>query len=92
MASHVATTALLLAQNGLRSNIRASNFKKFPGGACPKTPLVLHTCLFIHAYIHISWTLHVTSLIVMPTAKGEDCHVQYSVVQKLQQLIVYCHV
>ena len=52
-ASHVATTALLLFQNDLRSNLRASNFKKFPGGACPKTSLVLHACLLLHAYIHI---------------------------------------
>ena len=43
-ASRVATTALLLSQNGLRSNLRASNFKKFSGGACPQTPLLLHSC------------------------------------------------
>ena len=30
--------ALLLSQNGPRSNFRASNFSKFPGGACPQTP------------------------------------------------------
>ena len=48
--SHVATTALLLSQNGLRSNLRASNFWKFSGGACSQTPLVLHAyaCLYIH--------------------------------------------
>ena len=40
--SHVATTALLLSLDGLRSNLRASNFKKFHGGACPQTPLELH--------------------------------------------------
>ena len=31
--SHVAITALLMSQNGLRSNLRASNFEKFPEGA-----------------------------------------------------------
>ena len=41
-ASHVATTALLMSQNGLRSNLRASDFQTFPGRACPQTPLVLH--------------------------------------------------
>ena len=30
--------------------------------------------------------------VVMPTVKAEDCHVEYNVAQKLQQLIVYCHV
>ena len=28
----------LLFQNGLRSNLRASKFQKFPRGACPQTP------------------------------------------------------
>ena len=46
----VATTALVLSQNGLRSTLRASDFQKFPGGACPQTPLVLH------AYAQITQT------------------------------------
>ena len=58
-ASHVATTALLPSQNGLRSNLRASNFSKFPGGACPQTPLVLHA----YACIHSKLDLHVTPLL-----------------------------
>ena len=34
-ASHLATTTLLPSQNGLRSDLRACNFKKkFSGGAC----------------------------------------------------------
>ena len=41
-----ATSALLLSQNGLTSNLRAS---KFPGGACPKSPLVLHSYIQILA-------------------------------------------
>ena len=28
----------------------------------------------------------------MPTVRAEDCHVEYNVAPKLQQLIVYCHV
>ena len=28
-------------------------FLKFPGGAHPQNPLVLHACLLLHAYIHI---------------------------------------
>ena len=41
LASHVATTILVLFQNGLRSNLRASNFWKFPGGAYTHvTPLL----------------------------------------------------
>ena len=46
-ASHVATTILLLFQNGLRSNLRASDFF---WGSMPPDPLVL---LFMHAYIHM---------------------------------------
>ena len=42
--SHVATMALLLSQNGLRSNLRASNFYNFPEGACPQTPTL--ACLW----------------------------------------------
>ena len=38
-ASYVATTALLLSQNGLRSMQSQSIY--FLGGACPQTPLVL---------------------------------------------------
>ena len=45
--SHVATTALLVSQNGLRSNLRASNFQKFSGGACLS---VACSCM---QYIHI---------------------------------------
>ena len=39
-------TALLLSQNGLRSNLRhlISNW----GGACPPTPLLLHAYTHIH--------------------------------------------
>ena len=47
-------TALLLSQNGTRSNLRASNFLKFPGGACPQTPLVLHAYAYIHAHIYVT--------------------------------------
>ena len=36
---------MLLSQNALRSNLRASNFQKFPGGACPSLPhLCMRTC------------------------------------------------
>ena len=49
----VTTMALLLLKNGPRSNLRASNFYKFPGGASPQTPLVSRACLLIYAYIHI---------------------------------------
>ena len=52
-ATGVATTALLLSQNGLRSYLRSSNFKKFPGGACPHTSLVLHVYACIHAYMQV---------------------------------------
>ena len=39
MDSYVATTALLLSQNGLRSNLRASNFlKNFLGEHAPDRP------------------------------------------------------
>ena len=32
--------------NGLRSDVRAPNFKNFTVGACPQTPLIcLHLCL-----------------------------------------------
>ena len=43
-ASQVAIMAVFLSQNGLRRNLRACNFKKFAGGACPQTPLLLHAC------------------------------------------------
>ena len=46
-AMYIATTALLLSQNGLRSNLTASNF---PGEACPRTP---QSCMLLHAYIQI---------------------------------------
>ena len=52
-ASHVATTALVLSQNGLRSNLRASSFYKFPGRVCAQTPLVLHAWMLMHAYMHL---------------------------------------
>ena len=42
VANHVASTALFLSQNGLRSNLRESNFIKFHEGACSQTPLVFH--------------------------------------------------
>ena len=41
---HVATTALLLLQNSLRSNLRAFNYQRFL--------LVLHAYACIHAYTH----------------------------------------
>ena len=44
-ASHVAITALLLSQNGLRSNLRASNLEKFPKGQWSQTALILHALL-----------------------------------------------
>ena len=31
-------------------------------------------------------------VIGMPTVRAEDCHAEYNVAPKLQQLIVYCHV
>ena len=47
----VATTALLLSKNGPRSNLRLSNFQKFPGRASLQTPLVLRPCfLQMHTY------------------------------------------
>ena len=56
IASHVATMALLRSQNGLRSNLGASDHWKIPGGACPPTPPppVLHACM--HAFIHTHQT------------------------------------
>ena len=47
-ASHVATTALLLSQNGLRSNSRASNFL---GEHAPTPPPSL-AFLCMHTYTH----------------------------------------
>ena len=44
---HVTTMVLLLS---LRSNLRASNFKKFHGGVCPQTP---QSFMLMHVYIHI---------------------------------------
>ena len=51
--ANTGTMAWLLSQNGLRSlrsNLRASNLYKSPGGACPQTPLILHayTCIRTH--------------------------------------------
>ena len=42
------------AQNGLRSNLRAStcNFSKFPGGASHRPPLVLHGYACIHSTLN----------------------------------------
>ena len=40
--NHAAIMALVLSQNGLRSNLRASNFEEFPGGTFPETPPVIH--------------------------------------------------
>ena len=45
----VVTTALFLSQNGIRSNLRESNFKKFPGEACPQTPPSL-SCLVMYTH------------------------------------------
>ena len=45
----VVTTALFLSQNGLRSNLRESNFKKFPVEACPQTPPSL-SCLVMYTH------------------------------------------
>ena len=35
-------------KNGLRSNLRASNFQTFPGGAWPLTPLILYAYEITH--------------------------------------------
>ena len=48
---HTYMNSLFLSQNGLTNNLRASSFKKFPGGACPQTQLVLHACMLLHAYM-----------------------------------------
>ena len=63
-ASQVASMRVLLSQNGLRSNLRASNFKNFSGGVCPQTPLVL--------YADANYTdIHVTSLLkILATGLG----------------------
>ena len=45
--SYYSTMSLLLSQNGLRSNLRAS---KFPWGACTQTPLVLYHYACIHTH------------------------------------------
>ena len=36
-----------LPKHDLRSNLRVSNFKKFPGGACPQTPLPCSHCMAV---------------------------------------------
>ena len=45
----IATMALLLSQNGLRNNLRASNFKKNSGRANPQTSLP-SSLACLHAY------------------------------------------
>ena len=45
-------SGVLFSGIGLRSNLRASNFQTFPGGACPQTPLVLHA-YSIHTDTHL---------------------------------------
>lgn len=35
---NVANLYLAILENALRFDLRACNFKKFPGGACPQTP------------------------------------------------------
>ena len=46
-AGYVSTTALLLSQNGLRNDLRRSNIKKFPGGACLQTlPSLVCFCMY----------------------------------------------
>ena len=64
-ARQLASMAVLLSQNGLRSNLSESNFKKFPAGACLQTPLVLH------AYAKLD--VHVTSLLKI-LATGLQIH------------------
>lgn len=50
-ASNVATAALLLLQNDLRSNLKVSlEFLKISWGVCLQTPLILHAyaCIRTH--------------------------------------------
>ena len=61
----VATTALLLSQNGLSSNLRAPNFVKFGGGACPQTPSIMHV---------YTADIHVTPNLKNPSYGPEAAH------------------
>ena len=54
-ASHVATTALFLSQNGLRSNLRESNSKKSWGSMPPDPPSLSYLCMYTYtSHIHVT--------------------------------------
>ena len=67
-ASHVATMALVLSQNGLRSNLRVSNFGKFSVGACPQTNLVLHAYACMYTYTSDTHATPVLKILAMGLA------------------------
>ena len=58
--SHVATMALHLSQNGLRSNLRASNLKKFSWGSTNPDPPSLSCFICMCTYTS---NIHVTPLL-----------------------------
>ena len=67
---HVGIIVPLLSQNGLRSNLRASNFKKFSEGACPTPPsLACFSCLWMRI---CRSEIHVTPLLKI-LARGLPC-------------------
>ena len=50
-ASHLATAAVLLSQNSLRSHLRASSFHKFPEGSCLEaSPSLAWLCTHTYTY------------------------------------------
>ena len=73
-ADHVATTALLLSQNGLRSNLRASMLQNLLGEHTTRPPyfvcLYMHTCTS-HIYVTPLLKILATVLHYEYVAKGE---------------------
>ena len=75
--SCVATMALLLSQNGLRSNLRASNFENFPtvklsqakmlmdhAEMCICVKYTLHLALYSQSFQKVIWVCYIIYMCV----------------------------
>ena len=76
-ASHVATTTLLLSQNGLRSNLRAPNLKKKMhwGSMPPDPPSLSCLCMYTYtSYIHVTPLLKILATgLTIVISKAKIC-------------------
>lgn len=88
-ANLVATAALLLLQNDLRSNLKVSlEFLKISWGACLQTPLILHAYACIRTH---QTTMYLLSTGLIMHGKTRSCFVPWQARSKPPASTAHAH-